>query len=69
MSSKQPSGGQQASAGPSDWRVYRPAIWLAMAGIAVALLVNPAWFAAAPLGAAVGVALRIRQRQRRGLKS
>jgi hypothetical protein len=57
--------GQQPSTAPTDWRVYRPAIWLAIVGIAVALLVNPAWIAAAPLGAAVGAGLRIRQRQRR----
>jgi hypothetical protein len=56
---------QQRSTAPTDWRVYRPAIWLAILGVAVALLVNPAWIAAAPLGAAAGVALRIRQRRRR----
>jgi hypothetical protein len=56
--------GRQPSTAPTDWRVYRPAIWLAILGVAVALLVNPAWIAAAPLGAAAGVALRIRQRRR-----
>lgn len=49
---------------PDDWRVYRPAIWMAMLGIAVLLLVNPSWIAAAPLGAAIGIGLRIRQRRR-----
>jgi 4-hydroxybenzoate polyprenyltransferase len=64
---RQPSArrGPQPSTAPTDWRVYRPAIWLAILGIAVALLVNPFWIAAAPLGAAAGVALRIRQRRRR----
>jgi hypothetical protein len=47
-----------------DWRVYRPAIWLAMLGIAVALLVNPWWLGAPLLGAAIGVALRIRSGRR-----
>jgi hypothetical protein len=48
-----------------DWRDWRPAIWLAMLGVAVALLVNPWYFAAIPLGAAIGAAMRIRQRRRR----
>ena len=48
-----------------DWRDWRPAIWLAMLGVAVALLVNPWYFAATPLGAAIGAAIRIRQRRRR----
>ncbi len=49
---------------PQDWRVYRPAIWLAMLGVAVMLLVTPSWIGAAPIGAAIGVALRIRRRRR-----
>jgi hypothetical protein len=49
-----------------DWRDYRPAIWLAMLGVAIALLVSPAYLAAVPLGAAIGVAIRVRQRRRRG---
>ena len=48
-----------------DWRDWRPAIWLAMLGVAVALLVNPWYFAAIPLGAAIGAAIRIQQRRRR----
>lgn len=48
-----------------DWRDWRPAIWLAMLGIAVALLFNPPYFGAVFLGAAIGVALRIWQRRRR----
>jgi hypothetical protein len=63
MSSNKQSGGQRASGPPNDWRVYRPAIWLAMLGVAVILLVNPAWIGAAPIGAAIGVALKIRRRR------
>jgi hypothetical protein len=48
-----------------DWRDYRPAIWLAMIGVAVILLVNPAYIGAIFLGFAIGAAIRIRQRRRR----
>ena len=48
-----------------DWRDFRPAIWLAMIGIAVMLLLNPFYLGAIPVGAAIGAALRIRQRHRR----
>jgi hypothetical protein len=48
-----------------DWRDYRPAIWLAMLGVAVMLLISPAYLGAVPLGAAIGAAIRIRQRRRR----
>jgi hypothetical protein len=48
-----------------DWRDWRPAIWLAMLGVAVALVVNPWYFGAVFLGAAIGAAIRIRQRRRR----
>jgi hypothetical protein len=48
-----------------DWRDYRPAIWLAMLGVAVALVVNPWYFAAVFFGAAIGAAIRIRQRRQR----
>ena len=48
-----------------DWKDWRPAIWLAMLGVAVALLVNPWYFAAIPFGAAIGAAIRIQQRRRR----
>jgi hypothetical protein len=37
---------------------------MAMLGIAVLLLLHPAWIAAAPLGAAIGIGLRIHQRRR-----
>lgn len=49
-----------------DWRDFRPAIWLAMLGVAVILLVNPFFYGAIFLGAAIGVAIRIEQRRRRG---
>jgi hypothetical protein len=50
-----------------DWRDFRPAIWLAMLGIAVMLLVSPFYIGAIFLGAAIGVAIRIEQRRRRRL--
>jgi hypothetical protein len=52
-----------------DWRVYRPAIWLAFAGIAVLLVVN-VYAGILFVGAAIGVAGRIatgRRRAARGL--
>jgi hypothetical protein len=48
----------------SDWRAYRPAIWLAMLGIALLLLISPPYIGALFLGAAVGVAFRIERRRR-----
>jgi hypothetical protein len=48
-----------------DWRDFRPAIWLAMLGIATILLVSPFYIGALFFGAAIGVAIRIRQRRRR----
>jgi hypothetical protein len=48
-----------------DWRDWRPAIWLAMLGIAVMLLVSPFYFGAIFIGAGLGAAIRIRQRRRR----
>jgi len=56
---------QPRASAPQDWREYRPAIWMAMLGVAIILLVNPAWIGAVPLGGAIGIALRIRQRRRR----
>ena len=47
-----------------DWRDWRPAIWLTMLGIAVILLVSPFWIGALFFGAAIGAAIRIRQRRR-----
>ena len=46
-----------------DWRDFRPAIWLAMLGIALVLLVSPPYIGAVLLGAAIGVALRIQRRR------
>jgi hypothetical protein len=48
-----------------DWRDFRPAIWLAMLGVAVILLVSPFYYGAIFLGAAIGAAIRIEQRRRR----
>ena len=48
-----------------DWRDFRPAIWLAMFGVAVMLLVSPFWYGAVFIGAAIGAAIRIQQRRRR----
>jgi hypothetical protein len=47
-----------------DWRDYRPAIWSAMLGIAVLLLVSPFYWSAIFFGIAIGAAFRIRQRRR-----
>jgi hypothetical protein len=47
-----------------DWRDFRPAIWLAMLGVAVMLLVVPFYLGAVFLGAAIGAAIRIRRRRR-----
>ncbi len=41
-----------------NWRRYRPAIWLAMLGIALVLL-NLAAIGIACVGGAIGIALRI----------
>jgi hypothetical protein len=47
-----------------DWRDFRPAIWLAMLGVAVMLLVSPFYFGAVFIGAAIGAGIRINQRRR-----
>jgi hypothetical protein len=52
-----------------DWRDFRPAIWLAMLGVAVMLLVAPFYLGAVFLGASIGTAARIRQRRRRAAGS
>jgi hypothetical protein len=52
-----------------DWRIFRPAIWLGMLGIAVILVVHPAYFGAALLGAAIGVGIRIEMTRRRASRS
>jgi hypothetical protein len=48
-----------------DWREFRPAIWAAMLGIALLLLVSPPYVGGIFLGAAIGAAIRIQQRRRR----
>ena len=48
-----------------DWRDFRPAIWCAMLGLAVIIVVRPAYIGAVFLGAAIGLAIRIEQRRRR----
>jgi Flp pilus assembly protein TadB len=48
-----------------DWRAFRPAIWLAMVGIALVLLISPPYLGAAPIGAAIGIALQVQRRRRR----
>jgi hypothetical protein len=50
-----------------DWRVWRPAIWLVMLGIAVMLLFSPWYLGALFFGAAIGAAVRIQQRRRRAV--
>ena len=47
-----------------DWRDYRPAIWLAMLGIALALVLDPPYVGAVLIGAAIGVALKTSRRRR-----
>jgi hypothetical protein len=49
----------------TDWREWRPAIWLAMLGVAVMLVFTPFYLGAVFLGAAIGTAIRIHQRRRR----
>ncbi len=49
----------------SDWRIYRPAIWLTMIGIAVIILVSPHYLGAFFIGGAIGALIRVRQRRRR----
>jgi hypothetical protein len=52
-----------------DWRAFRPAIWVAMLGIAAMLVLN-AYIGVAIIGAAIGIGARIetsRRRAQRGL--
>lgn len=48
-----------------DWRVFRPAIWLAMLGIALMLLISPVFIGAAVVGGAIGIGLKIQTARRR----
>jgi hypothetical protein len=47
-----------------DWRDFRPAIWLAMLGVAVMLLVSPFYLGAVFIGLGIGIGIRINQRRR-----
>jgi hypothetical protein len=47
-----------------SWRDYRLAIWMAMLGVALVLLISPPYAGALLLGMAIGIAIRVRQRQR-----
>jgi hypothetical protein len=47
-----------------DWKDFRPAIWLAMLGIALILVLNPPYVGAALLGAGIGLAVRVALRRR-----
>src|ERR1700761_5942380 len=47
-----------------DWKTFRPAIWLAMLGIALLLVVN-VYLGLAVVGAGIGTGLRIQTRRRR----
>ena len=47
-----------------DWRDFRPAIWLAMLGVAVMLVISPFYYGAVFIGAAIGAGIRINQRRR-----
>jgi 4-amino-4-deoxy-L-arabinose transferase-like glycosyltransferase len=47
-----------------DWRAFRPAIWLVILGVALALLINPPYIGAVFIGAGVGVYLKVARRRR-----
>lgn len=47
-----------------DWHDFRPAIWLAILGVALALLINPPYVGAVFIGAGVGVFLKVARRRR-----
>ena len=49
----------------NDWRVFRPAIWLGMVGIAIMILVSPIYIGAAVVGGAIGMGLRVQTSRRR----
>jgi hypothetical protein len=49
----------------NDWRMFRPAVWIGMLGVALVLLVTPIYFGAVLLGAAIGIAFRVQTGRRR----
>jgi hypothetical protein len=50
-----------------DWKVFRPAIWLGILGIAVLLVLN-VFVGIALIGGAIGVGLRIQSGRRRAAR-
>ena len=48
-----------------DWRDFRLAIWMAMLGVAVIVLVSPPYIGALLIGWAIGVGIQIARRRRR----
>lgn len=42
-----------------NWRLYRPALWIAMLGVALILVVNPPYIGGVALGAGIGIALKV----------
>lgn len=48
-----------------DWRLFRPAIWIGMVGIALILLISPPYLGAIVLGGAIGMGLKIETSRRR----
>jgi hypothetical protein len=58
-------GDDRQRAGAPGWQAFRPAIWLAMLGIALALLINPPYIGVAVVGASIGIAARVAGRRRR----
>ncbi len=59
-----PSAGPTGPSRPDDWRVYRPAIWMVMLGIALMLVLN-AYLGIIVIGAGLGIGLKIQTRRRR----
>lgn len=47
-----------------DWRDYRPAIWVAMLGVALLIVLSSPAIGVILLGGAVGLLIRIIQRRR-----
>jgi hypothetical protein len=62
MSAQDQHGGGE---GADGWKRWRPAIWLAMVGVAVMLVFSSFWLGVVFIGAAIGAAIRIEQRRRR----
>jgi hypothetical protein len=64
QSSTTPASGPGGRPASGDWRVFRPAIWLVMLGIALLLIVN-GYLGIAVVGAGIGTGVRIQTRRRR----